>query len=107
MAGSLRAAENFVANDMKDSIRRLHYIDEPHCLYGRRDWVIYIHPTAERHPKYRELIGLARQQGCILLHVDETYARQRYYAEQQAKYKADEFEPITFSRIPWEQEKPK
>jgi len=89
MAKDHRTAENFVRSDMQDSPRRLNYIDDPRKLYGRPGLVIHVHTTAVMHQYYRDIMEVARRNGCIFLHVDDTYARERHYAEQQARYAAN------------------
>jgi hypothetical protein len=85
MAGSRRDAENFVNVMLRDSVRRLNYIDGPQRLYGRQELVIHVHPTAKRHRDYADKMEIARRQGCIFLLVDDSYSRERYYHEQMLR----------------------
>lgn len=96
LAKTEQAARNFIVGDLRDDHRRLHYINTPDAFRGRSEWVLVIHPTADQHPHYREMIRLAQHQGNILLMVEDSYARRAYEREQdrQTKY------PSILGKIP-------
>ena len=78
LAQNQDTARRCIENDLKDSRRRLYYVDRAERLFGHRDLVLWIHPTADMHPNYREIMGVARERGAILIKIDDSYAREAY-----------------------------
>ena len=83
MAANHRTAEMFVVTELRDTARRLNYLDRPEKLYGRPGMVIIVHPTAVEHRDYREMMEVAKGIGALFLCADDTYARRHYDRQQE------------------------
>lgn len=78
VADTYRIAENFIHSDLQEDPKRLRYIDEPDRLRGLRHILLYIHPTGTERRNYGAILEMAKQQGCILARIDDSWSRARY-----------------------------
>ena len=85
LAATYAIARSFVTQDLKDDGCRLKFINHPDDLRGRRDLTIIIHPTADRHRDYDELMHMIRYQGLYVMRFDDSYNRARYHQEQEER----------------------
>lgn len=77
-AGSERAARNFVGGDLDENPRKLRYISSPDQLRGLKNFILFVHPSANMHPMFREIRNMAEERGAIFARIDDSYSRARY-----------------------------
>jgi hypothetical protein len=85
IARNHKMAEQYVITDLGEDRRRLHYIDRPDNLRGKKGWVVHIHPTAHEHPHYVELMQMIRLTGSCTLTFDDSAARALYQQQQEQR----------------------